>query len=48
MYNTGRNNDKQIVARDMLVDKCPISAIVKISKLSEGVIRDIAGSLCPE
>ncbi len=41
----GIENDRQRVARDMLVDKYPISAIAKISKLSEDVIKNLAGSL---
>ena len=39
------NDVNERVARDMLIDKYPISAIAKISKLSEDVIRNIAMSL---
>ena len=39
------NDVNERVARDMLMDKYPLSAITKISKLSEDVIRSLAISL---
>ena len=45
MYNAGRNEEQQRVARDMLKENLPLALIAKISKLSEDVIRNLAGSL---
>ena len=39
------NNERKRVATDMLRDSYPISAIAKISKLSEDVIRKLADNL---
>lgn len=39
------NEDRRRVATDMLRDNYPLSAIVKISKLSEDVIKNLAHSL---
>ena len=41
----GRNAEKERVAIDMLKENYPLSAIAKISKLSENVIRNLATSL---
>ena len=39
------NEDRRRVAADMLRDNYPLSAIAKISRLSEDVIRNLAHSL---
>lgn len=39
------NEDRRRVATDMLRDNYPISAIAKIRKLSEDVIKSLANSL---
>ena len=39
------NNDRRRVAADMLKDNYPLSAILKISKLSEDAVRKIAGAI---
>ena len=39
------NNERKRVAADMLRERYPISAIAKISKLSEEVIQQIADNL---
>lgn len=41
----GINEDRQRVAADMLRKNLPLSLIEEISKLSEDVIRGIAGNL---
>ena len=41
----GINEDRRRVATDMLMDNYPLSAISKISRLSEDVIRTLANSL---
>ena len=41
----GIHEEKERVARDMLRENYPLKAISKISKLSEDVIRGIAGNL---
>ena len=39
------NENRKRVATDMLMESYPLSAITKISKLSEDVIRKIADNL---
>ena len=41
----GIETDRQRVATEMLKDKYPLSAIAKISKLSEDVLRGLAVNL---
>lgn len=41
----GINEDKERVATDMLRDNYPLSAVKKISKLSEDTIRNIAKTI---
>ncbi|MDY6404816.1 MAG: hypothetical protein SPL10_07615 [Synergistales bacterium] len=41
----GIREDRQRVATDMLRENLPLQLIAKISKLSEDVIRGIAGNL---
>ena len=40
-----RRETEYRVARDMLMDNYPLSAITKISRLSEDAIRKLAGTL---
>ena len=41
----GREQEQERVAADMLKDNYPLSAIQKLSRLSEEAIRNIADSL---
>ena len=44
-FDAAKQEEKERVASDMLKDNYPLSAIQKISKLSEDTIRNLAKNL---